>query len=66
MALLERVVLASSKRGDLIIDPFTGSSTTGLVSVKHGRKFVGIDLEKEYLNLSVKRYKDLKKQTKLL
>lgn len=59
IALLERIVLASTKKGDLILDPFTGSSTTGLAAVKHGRKFIGIDTEREYLSLSVKRYKDL-------
>lgn len=56
MALLERIVLASTNPGDVIIDPFTGSSTTGLAANKHGRKFIGIDLEKEYLDLSVKRF----------
>lgn len=56
IALLERIVLASTNPGDVIIDPFTGSSTTGLAAVKHGRKFIGIDLEKEYLELSKKRY----------
>ena len=66
MDLLERIILASTKKGDLILDPFTGSSTTGLAAVKHGRKFVGIDLEKEYLDLSVKRYRDFAKQEKLL
>ncbi len=54
--LLKRIVLASTNEGDLILDPFTGSSTTGLVAVKYGRRFVGIDKEKEYLDLSVKRY----------
>lgn len=56
LALLERIVLASSNKGDIILDPFTGSSTTGLAAVKHGRKFIGIDLEKEYLDLSKKRF----------
>lgn len=56
MALLERIVLASTNKGDVILDPFTGSSTTGLASVKHDRKFIGVDLEKEYLDLSKKRY----------
>jgi site-specific DNA-methyltransferase (adenine-specific) len=59
MALLERVVLSSTNEGDLIVDPFTGSSTTGLVAAAHGRRFVGIDLEKDYLELSKKRYKDM-------
>lgn len=56
--LLNRVVQASTNRGDIVLDPFTGSSTTGLAAVEYGRKFVGIDLEKEYLELSIKRYKD--------
>lgn len=63
MALLERVVLAASNKGDVILDPFTGSSTTGLAGVKHGRKFIGVDLEKEYLELSIKRFKSLEKSS---
>jgi site-specific DNA-methyltransferase (adenine-specific) len=59
MALLERVVLSSTSPGDIIIDPFTGSSTTGLAAIKYGRKFIGIDLEKDYLELSKKRYKQM-------
>jgi len=56
--LLERVILASTNRGDLILDPFTGSSTTGIVANRFGRKFVGIDTEKKYLDLSIKRFND--------
>jgi site-specific DNA-methyltransferase (adenine-specific) len=59
IALLERIILASSKPGDIIVDPFTGSSTTGLAAAKHKRKFIGIDLEKEYLDLSIKRFNHL-------
>lgn len=59
LELLERIVLASTKPGDVILDPFTGSSTTGLAAVKHGRKFIGIDKEQDFLELSKKRYKDL-------
>ena len=47
--LLERIVLATSKKGDLILDPFCGSATTGVAAVLHGRKFIGIDSEQEYL-----------------
>lgn len=57
--LLKRIVLASTNKEDIILDPFTGSSTTGLAAVKHGRKFIGIDLERNYLDLSIKRFKDL-------
>ena len=60
--LLRRIVLASTNKGNIVIDPFTGSSTTGLAAYLYDRKFVGIDTEKKYLNLSIKRLKDLKKQ----
>lgn len=57
--LLKRIVLASTNKGDLVLDPFTGSSTTGLAAKINGRKFIGIDTEKDYLDLSIKRFKDL-------
>jgi len=57
--LLKRIILASTNKGDLILDPFTGSSTTGIIANKLGRKFVGIDVELEYLDLSIKRFEDL-------
>ena len=57
--LLTRIVLASTSKGDLVVDPFTGSSTTGLAAYANGRKFIGIDTEKKYLNLSIKRFKSL-------
>src|SRR3989344_3365361 len=59
MDLLKRVVLASTHHGDVVLDPFTGSSTTGLASGPVGRKFIGIDTEKNYLDLSIKRYNHL-------
>lgn len=55
--LLRRIVLASTVPGALILDPFAGSSSTGLAAVANGRKFIGIDLEKKYLEVSVKRVK---------
>ena len=62
--LLRRIILASTNKGDLILDPFTGSSTTGLIAYLYGRKFIGIDTEKEYLDLSIKRFEDLEKNLK--
>jgi site-specific DNA-methyltransferase (adenine-specific) len=59
--LLKRIVLSSTQKGDIILDPFTGSSTTGLAAVLNDRKFIGIDLEKDYLELSKKRLLDLNK-----
>ena len=54
--LLNRIVLASTNKGDVILDPFAGSSTTGIAAAINDRKFVGIDLEKKYLELSKKRF----------
>ena len=60
LELLRRIVLASTNKGDIILDPFAGSSTTGIAAIAHGRKFVGIDMEKKYLDLSIKRINDVK------
>ena len=54
------LILDSTKEGDVVLDPFTGSSTTGLAAIKNGRKFVGIDSEKKYLETSKKRFEELK------
>jgi len=58
--LLKRIVLSSTNKGDVVLDPFTGSSTTGIAAIVHGRKFIGIDLENKYLDLSIKRINDIK------
>ena len=57
--LLKRIILASTNKGDIILDPFTGSSTTGISAIQNGRKFIGIDLDKKYLDLSIQRIEDL-------
>jgi len=57
--LLERIILASTKEGDLVLDPFCGSSTTGVAAIQHDRKYVGIDKEEEYLELSRKRLEEI-------
>jgi len=54
-ALLERIITASSKRGDLILDPFLGSGTTAVVAKRLGRKWAGIEREKKYVQISVDR-----------
>lgn len=59
--LLKRVILSSTNEGDLIVDPFTGSSTTGIVAKANGRNFIGIDLDEKFLDLSIKRFKDVHK-----
>ncbi len=53
--LLERIILASTEEGHIILDPFCGSGTTGVEAVKYGRKFIGIDVSEEYMEISKKR-----------
>ena len=59
LALLAQIILASTKKNALILDPFAGASTTGIASNVLGRQFIGIDKEFEYLKLSQARYQDL-------
>lgn len=55
LALLTRIILASTERNGWILDPFTGSSTTGIAANLANRRFLGIDKETEFLNISKKR-----------
>ncbi|MFA5409618.1 MAG: site-specific DNA-methyltransferase [Bacilli bacterium] len=54
-ALVEPCILAGCPAGGTVIDPFFGSGTVGAVAVKHGRDFVGIELNPEYIALAEKR-----------
>ncbi len=58
IALLERIILASTNKGDVILDPFNGSGTTCIVASKLGRKYIGIDNEKSYLDMTIRRFRD--------
>ena len=60
LEILDRIILASTKENDLILDPFCGSSTTGIAAAKLNRRYIGIDNEKEYLDLSIRRYQEIK------
>jgi site-specific DNA-methyltransferase (adenine-specific) len=55
LSVLTRIILASTKPNAWILDPFTGGSTTGIAANLLGRRFLGIDLEEEYLQLSERR-----------
>ena len=50
-------MLGGSKKGDIIIDPFMGSGTLPVVAQRLGRKFIGIDDNREYCELAIKRLK---------
>lgn len=56
--LLIRIIEASTRENDIVLDPFCGSSTTGVVCKMLGRKYIGIDNVIEYLDLSIKRLKE--------
>ncbi len=55
LQLLERIILASTNEDNLVFDPFSGSSTTGIAAIKNKRKFVGCELETDFIALSLKR-----------
>ncbi|MDY0028450.1 MAG: site-specific DNA-methyltransferase [Pseudobdellovibrionaceae bacterium] len=59
-SLLYRVLSASTQPGDIVLDPFFGSGTTGAVAKKLGRSFIGIEREDSYIKLATKRIKDAK------
>jgi len=63
LAVLTRIILASTKKGAWIMDPFTGSSTTGIAANLLERKFVGIDIEDKYLEISKKRKLEIEDPT---
>ena len=54
-ALLDRIIRASTNPNDLILDPFMGSGTTGVVAARHNRRFVGFEQESEYIDLAIRR-----------
>lgn len=53
--LVEPCILAGSRVGDTVIDPFNGSGTTGAVALKHGRKYIGCELNADYIELAHER-----------
>lgn len=60
-ALLYRVILSSTNPGDVVLDPFFGTGTTGAVAKKLGRKFIGIERDKKYVKVAQKRIDSLPK-----
>ena len=58
LALLERVLAASAGPGALVLDPFAGSGTTGVAALRAGCRFLGIEREADYVELSARRLRD--------
>jgi site-specific DNA-methyltransferase (adenine-specific) len=58
LALLERILMASSNEGDLVLDPFLGSGTTAVAAQRTGRHFIGLEAETQWLNVTRKRLEE--------
>jgi DNA modification methylase len=59
--LMRRVILSSTKAGDIILDPMAGVGTTGYVAKKLGRNFIMIEINQKYVEATIKRFKSLRK-----
>lgn len=59
IALLSRILMASTQQGEWVLDPFCGSATTGIAANLLGRRFLGIDQEQEYIEISKRRREEL-------
>ena len=59
LSLMSRIILASTKKGDRVLDPFSGSSTTGIAANLLGRNFIGIEREREFVEMSQRRRQEV-------
>jgi modification methylase len=62
-ALLYRVILSSSNPGDVVLDPFFGTGTTGVIASRLHRNWIGIEREQDYINLARKRIEETHTET---
>jgi site-specific DNA-methyltransferase (adenine-specific) len=60
LELVERILLAATTEGQMVLDPFCGSGTTGVAAIKNGRSFIGIDKYQKYVNLANKRIEGIR------
>lgn len=57
MELMERIILLTTKEGDLVVDPFMGSGTTAIACIKNNRRYIGFELSENYYNMANERIK---------
>lgn len=60
LQLLKRIILSSTNDGDVVLDPFNGSGTTGIACMQTNRKYIGIEATKDFIDLTLSRYKEEK------
>jgi site-specific DNA-methyltransferase (adenine-specific) len=63
--LMARMIRNSTDHGDTVLDPFMGSGATGVAAVKQGRRFIGIEIEQKYFDMSCRRIEEAAKQSDL-
>ena len=59
LEIIENLVKNSSHEGDIILDPFIGSGTTAVASIKNNRQYIGMELNEEYYKIALKRIKEI-------
>lgn len=62
IALMRACILNSSEKGQCVLDPFMGSGTTGVAAIQSGRKFIGIEIEEKYFDISCRRIEQAESQ----
>ena len=65
IALLERIIAAPTIAGNIVLDPFCGSGTTGVAAIKLGRQFIGIDASKDAVKLANERIAECNRQSQI-
>ena len=65
VSVIEPLIASFSERGDLVLDPFTGSGTTGVAAARLDRRFVGIELDQAYCSTAKRRVSDAFRQSDL-
>jgi len=62
LELLDRIIRSASNENDIVLDPFNGHGTTGIAAHKLGRRYIGIDMEEKYLDVTIERYEKESKE----
>ena len=65
LKLVERMIIACSNDGDVVLDPFMGSGTTGVAALELNRKFIGFEISEDYVKIANKRILPYLQQKKL-
>jgi DNA modification methylase len=63
--LIEPCILAGARMGDVVLDPFHGAGTTGMVALQHGRRYIGIEINADYIQMSVPRLEAAAQQMRI-